>query len=69
LIDVAVDQGTESIVFDDGTTNGGYGPKPRVTCALPTAMNCTRLDSWAGVSDMPMGLVQTWGMFNCEGSA
>ena len=27
------------------------------------------LDSWSGVGDMPMGAVQTWGMYNCEGTA
>ncbi len=69
LIDIAVEDGTESIVFDDGTTNGGFGPESHGDARFRDAMNCTAIDSWAGVSDMPMGLVQTWGMFNCEGTA
>ena len=27
------------------------------------------MDSWSGVGDMPMGAVQTWGMYNCEGTS
>jgi anaerobic selenocysteine-containing dehydrogenase len=27
LIDAAIDQGTESIIYDHGTTNAGYGPE------------------------------------------
>ncbi len=27
------------------------------------------IDSWSGVGDMPMGAVQTWGMYNCEGTS
>jgi len=69
LIDIAVEQGTESIIFDDGTTNGGFGPETAGDVRFSDALQCTKMDSWAGVSDMPMGLVQTWGMFNCEGSA
>ncbi len=69
LIDAAVAQGTESIIFDDGTTNAGYGPETVGDVFFAKGLECTLMDSWAGVSDMPMGLVQTWGMFNCEGSA
>jgi len=69
LIDAAVAQGTESIIFDDGTTNAGYGPETAGDVRFATAMQATKIDSWAGVSDMPMGAVQTWGMYNCEGSS
>ena len=69
LIDAAIAEGTESIIFDDGTTNAGYGPETAGDVRFATAMETTKIDSWAGVSDMPMGLVQTWGMYNCEGTS
>ena len=69
LIDAAVTSGTESIVFDDGTTNAGYGPDSAGDMRFAQSLETTRIDSWAGVSDMPMGTVQTWGMINCEGSS
>ncbi len=69
LIDAAIDQGTESIIFDDGTTNGGYGPETAGDWRFADAIQATRIDSWSGVGDMPMGAVQTWGMYNCEGTS
>jgi DMSO reductase family type II enzyme molybdopterin subunit len=69
LIDVAIDQGTESIVYDHGTTNAGYGPETSGEIRFANAVGATVLDSWSGVGDMPMGAVQTWGMYNCEGTS
>ncbi|CAG0961108.1 selenate/chlorate reductase subunit alpha [Myxococcaceae bacterium] len=69
LIDAALAQGTEAIVYDHGTTNAGYGPETSGEVRFAEAMNATILDSWSGVGDMPMGAVQTWGMYNCEGTA
>ena len=69
LIDAAVAEGTESIVHDHGTTNAGYGPETAGEMRFTDAVGATVLDSWSGVGDMPMGCVQTWGMYNCEGTA
>ena len=69
LIDTAVAHGTECIIFDDGTTNAGYGPETAGDVRFSDAIEATKIDSWAGVSDMPMGAVQTWGMYNCEGTS
>jgi len=69
LIDAAVSQGTESIVHDHGTTNAGYGPETAGEIRFTEAVGTTVLDSWSGVGDMPMGAVQTWGMYNCEGTS
>jgi DMSO reductase family type II enzyme molybdopterin subunit len=69
LIDAALDQGSESIVHDHGTTNAGYGPETAGEMRFARAVGATILDSWAGVGDMPMGAVQTWGMYNCEGTS
>ncbi len=69
LIDAAVDQGTESIIYDHGTTNAGYGPETAGEVRFAEAVGATIMDSWSGVGDMPMGAVQTWGMYNCEGTS
>jgi nitrate reductase alpha subunit len=69
LIDAAIDQGTESIIYDHGTTNAGYGPETAGEIRFAKSVGATVLDSWSGVGDMPMGAVQTWGMYNCEGTA
>ncbi len=69
VIDAAIEQGTESVVFDDGTTNAGYGPDSAGDMRFAQSLQATRIDSWAGVSDMPMGAVQTWGLFNSEGTS
>ena len=69
LIDAAVAEGSESIVHDHGTTNGGYGPETAGEMRFAEAVGATILDSWSGVGDMPMGCVQTWGMYNCEGTS
>ena len=36
---------------------------------LFSSLNATTIDSWAGVGDMPYGLVQTWGMYNAAGTS
>jgi DMSO reductase family type II enzyme molybdopterin subunit len=69
LIDAALSDGTESIVHDHGTTNAGYGPETSGEIRFTEAVGATVLDSWSGVGDMPMGAVQTWGMYNCEGTS
>jgi len=69
LIDAAVAEGTESIIHDHGTTNGGFGPETAGEMRFVDAIGATILDSWSGVGDMPMGCVQTWGMYNCEGTS
>ncbi len=69
IVDAAVEGGTETIIHDHGTTNAGFGPETSAEIRFVEAVNATLLDSWSGVGDMPMGCVQTWGMYNCEGTA
>ncbi|MBW2385078.1 MAG: molybdopterin-dependent oxidoreductase [Deltaproteobacteria bacterium] len=69
IIDAAISQGTESIIYDHGTTNAGFGPETAGEIRFAEGIGATILDSWSGVGDMPMGAVQTWGMYNCEGTA
>ena len=69
IVDAAVEQGTESVVHDHGTTNAGYGPETAGEMRFTESVGATVIDSWSGVGDMPMGAVQTWGMYNCEGTS
>ncbi len=69
IIDAGVAQGSSSVIFDHGTTNGGYGPETAGEIRFSESVGATVIDSWSGVGDMPMGAVQTWGMYNCEGTA
>ncbi len=68
LVDIAVRDGTETIIFDD-TTNVGYGPETAGDVRFAAALQTTRLDSWSGVGDMPLGVIQTWGLYNVEGTS
>jgi DMSO reductase family type II enzyme molybdopterin subunit len=67
-IDAAVEAGTETISHDPGPTNGEYGPDSITENRFNAAMGSTLIDSWAGVGDMPNGLVQTMGLFNADGT-
>jgi DMSO reductase family type II enzyme molybdopterin subunit len=69
VIDASVQSGTGAIVYDHGTTNIDFGPDTVGEMRLFRGMNATLIDSWAGVGDMPYGAVQTWGMYNCEGTS
>ena len=67
-IDAALEAGTETIVHDHGTTNIDYGPDAFSEMRWTHAMGTTLIDSWAGVGDMPNGVVQTQGMFMVDGT-
>jgi nitrate reductase alpha subunit len=69
LVDATLADGTESIVYDHGTTNIDFGPDFAGELRFAYSLGTTIIDSWAGVGDMPMGAVQTWGMYNCEGTS
>ncbi len=69
VIDAAVESGPETVVYDQGTTNMDFGPGTAAELRLVNLMRAAHIEDWAGVGDMPMGCVQTWGMFNCEGTS
>jgi DMSO reductase family type II enzyme molybdopterin subunit len=69
IIDTSVSHGTGSVIYDHGTTNIDFGADTAAEIRLFNLLNATILDSWAGVGDMPYGAVQTWGMYNVEGTA
>ena len=69
LIDIAVEDGTPAIIHDHGTSNGGIGPETIGELMAMGMLRATSIDSYAGVSDLPMGAVQTMGMYACEGTS
>ncbi len=69
IIDVCVEDGPESVVYDFGTTNIDFGPGTPAEFHLTRLIGATTLDEWAGVGDLPMGAIQTWGLFNADGTS
>jgi DMSO reductase family type II enzyme molybdopterin subunit len=70
LIDVVVEDGPESVVYDQGTTNidNGLGSMLEMHF-FGNCISSASIDSWAGVGDLPNGLIQTWGTYMSEGTA
>ena len=70
LIDVAETDGSDCIVYDNGTTNLDFGiGSPMESHLFATGLGSTTIDSYAGVGDLPTGLIQTWGLYMSEGTA
>ena len=69
IVDASLSSGTGAVVYDHGTTNIDFGPDTASEMRLFQQLNATVIDSWAGVGDMPYGAVQTWGMYNVEGTS
>jgi DMSO reductase family type II enzyme molybdopterin subunit len=69
VLDVAAKDGPESIIYDMGTTNIDFGPGTPAQFRLMSLIGTTSLDEWAGVGDLPMGAIQTWGLFNTDGTS
>ncbi|KAA0235373.1 MAG: Dimethylsulfide dehydrogenase subunit alpha [Acidimicrobiales bacterium] len=70
LIDVLVEDGPDCVIYDQGTTNidNGLGSMMEMHF-FGSALGATIIDSWAGVGDLPNGLIQTWGTYMSEGTA
>ncbi len=69
IIDVCVKDGAECVVYDHGTTNQDMGVDSAGEMSLFFHLASTQIDSWAGVGDLPMGAIQTWGMYNVDGTS
>lgn len=70
IIDVVEQDGSESVIFDNGTTNLDFGiGSPMEAHLFGTGIGSTTIDSYAGVGDLPTGLIQTWGLYMSEGTA
>jgi DMSO reductase family type II enzyme molybdopterin subunit len=70
LIDVLVEDGPDCVVYDQGTTNidNGLGSLMEMHF-FGSGIGAASIDSWAGVGDLPNGLIQTWGTYMSEGTA
>jgi len=70
IIDVVEEDGPECIVYDHGTTNLDFGiGSPMESHLFGTGIGSTIIDSYAGVGDLPVGLIQSWGLYMSEGTA
>ncbi len=70
IIDVIVEDGPECVVYDHGTTNIDNGIGSLLEMHLfSNALAASTIDSWAGVGDLPVGLIQTWGTYMSEGTS
>ncbi len=69
LLDVALKDGPDCIVYDHGTTNIDFGTGSGAEMRFFGMIGATVMDSWAGVGDLPMGCIQTWGNFNADGTS
>ena len=70
IIDVVEEDGANCVVFDNGTTNLDFGiGSPMEAHLFNTGIGSTTIDSYAGVGDLPVGLIQTWGLYMSEGTA
>jgi len=71
LIDTATHQdGPECIIYDNGTTNLDFGIGSPMEGHLFTAgLGGSTIDSYAGVGDLPVGLIQAWGLYMSEGTS
>jgi DMSO reductase family type II enzyme molybdopterin subunit len=69
LLDVALRDGPDCIVYDHGTTNIDFGTGTGAEMRFFHLLGATVMDSWAGVGDLPMGCIQTWGNFNADGTS
>lgn len=69
LLDIALRDGPDCIVYDHGTTNIDFGTGMASEMRFFNLLGATVMDSWAGVGDLPMGAIQTWGHFNADGTS
>ena len=69
ILDACMEDGPESVVYDFGTTNVDFGPGTPAELRLAQLVGSTTLDEWASVGDLPMGAIQTWGLFAAEGTS
>ena len=69
ILDAAQEDGTETVVFDNGTSNVDDGPSSLGEMRLFTLLGGTLLDGFGGTGDLAMGAFQTWGTTFVDGSA
>ncbi|MFI5394264.1 MAG: molybdopterin-dependent oxidoreductase [Candidatus Binatia bacterium] len=68
MIDTVLSDGPGAIAYDFGT-NIDFGPNSAAELLLFSLLGVPTLDTLAGVGDLPIGAIQTWGLVNVDGSA
>jgi DMSO reductase family type II enzyme molybdopterin subunit len=69
ILDAAAEGGSETVVYDNGTSNVDAAPGITGEMRLFTLMGATLLDGFGGTGDLAMGAFQTWGTSFVDGSA
>ena len=69
ILDAAAEGGTETVVYDNGTSNIDWGPSTVGEMRLFGLLGATMLDGFAGTGDLAKGALQTWGTSFVDGSA
>ncbi len=70
LLDTVTEHGPECVIYDNGTTNLDFGiGSPMEAHLFGQGVGATTIDSYAGVGDLPVGLIQMWGLYMTEGTA
>jgi nitrate reductase alpha subunit len=70
LLDVISQDGADCVIYDSGTTNidAGIGSVMEMHLFM-ACLGAITIDNWAGVGDLPVGLIQSWGTYMSEGTA
>ena len=69
LLDVIEEDGSECIIFDDGTSNVDFGIGSGMESKVfGSGLGSTTIDNWGGVGDLPSGLIQSWGVVMSNGT-
>jgi len=70
LLDVIEEDGPDCVIYDSGTTNidAGIGSVMEMHLFM-ACLGAITIDNWAGVGDLPVGLIQSWGTYMSEGTA
>jgi DMSO reductase family type II enzyme molybdopterin subunit len=69
LIDVIEEDGSECIMYET-VPNADFGiGSPIESHFFSAGLGATTIDIQSAVGDLPTGLIQTWGLYMCEGTA
>ncbi|MBW2315710.1 MAG: molybdopterin-dependent oxidoreductase [Deltaproteobacteria bacterium] len=69
ILDATLENGAETVVFDNGTSNVDDGPDSLGEMRLFSLLGATLLDGFGGTGDLAMGAFQTWGTSFVDGSS
>jgi len=68
VVTAATQHGPESVVATPGP-NFDHGPDSAAEFRFLRVLGATTLDTFSGIGDMPIGMIQTYGMFMNDGTA